>query len=115
MMKNSMTKKCVTHHFACDCREEVFKELLQASKRMTITLNMSYFDVLLKEAQDELNIAIAKTEKLYDAKEISDVTKLAKESIKKVQIWSVSKQKYITLNPDKIYYPDKRKRNFRVA
>ena len=22
-----MSKQCVTHHFACDCREEKFKEL----------------------------------------------------------------------------------------
>lgn len=34
-----MSKQCVTHHFACDCREEKFKELEQEN-------------VALREAKD---------------------------------------------------------------
>jgi hypothetical protein len=30
-MKAAM-KKCITHHYACDCREEKFKEILSAAQ-----------------------------------------------------------------------------------
>lgn len=41
-------KECVTHHYACECREERFRKLLEAAKRY----KEKYFD--RAENQDEL-------------------------------------------------------------
>ena len=48
-----MSKECVTHHFACDCREEKFKELEQENKQLRQTV----LETLNQRGQRELIVA----------------------------------------------------------
>ena len=49
-----MSKECVTHHHACDCREEKFKQLEQenAALRAALTGMVREFD-FIKPLQQE--------------------------------------------------------------
>jgi hypothetical protein len=35
------TRECITHHFACDCREAMFAEALQTQRRVVDWQNQS--------------------------------------------------------------------------
>ena len=48
-----MSKECTTHHFACDCREEKFKELERENKQLRQTV----LETLNQRGQRELIVA----------------------------------------------------------
>lgn len=58
-------KQCVTHHHACDCREAMFKELLEVAKDTLKTLESQADETFGIDNSDEietLKAAIAKVE-----------------------------------------------------
>ena len=58
-----MSKECVTHHFACDCREEKFKQIEQENAALNHALNIAQTELRLNgcsKAADEVA-------KLHDA------------------------------------------------
>ena len=61
-----MSKQCVTHHFACDCREEKFKQLEQENAE-------------LRTYKANTTIRIAAIEK-ENAMWVQTVTRLLKEA-----------------------------------
>jgi hypothetical protein len=48
-----MSKECTTHHHACDCREEKFKELERENKQLRQTV----LETLSQRGQRELIVA----------------------------------------------------------
>lgn len=44
-----MSKECTTHHFACDCREEKFKELERENAALKAAFKSA---VILREYED---------------------------------------------------------------
>jgi len=51
-VKLRSNKKCITHHYACDCREDYFADLVDENDRLKVRVNAA--ETLLKtlEADD---------------------------------------------------------------
>jgi len=54
-------KQCVTHHFACDCREAKFKEIEQENAALRENFMAAQSEIiLLREEREELRDALKK-------------------------------------------------------
>jgi predicted nuclease with TOPRIM domain len=58
-------KQCTTHHHACDCREEKFKQLDQENAKLREKFMFAESEIiLLREERDELREALVNADEL---------------------------------------------------
>lgn len=69
--KNEKHRNCITHHYACDCREEKFKQLEAENKRLADQLDQQKFNnkhnlSIDQEVTDKLNDLALENKRLAD-------------------------------------------------